>query len=114
MEKRVFVFSRHVFSQMADRVHYELKYIHNTGNTLKADPHTAINLLDSFSKEFNIKTFPCVQIGEKNNTWTTIHMDPDYEEQIQGAGGKQIRDFTYIKVDSIDELIDKALEIYRR
>ena len=40
-------------------------------------------------------------------------MDPNHEEPSQGAGGRTISDFTFVKVNNTDELINKALELYK-
>lgn len=113
MNKKVFVFMRDL-SQLGERIHFELKEIYNIPNIGLFTPTTAGELFRDFVNNFNVKTFPCVQIGENNGKqWTTIHMDPNHEEQTQGAGGKQIRDFIYIKVSNVDELVNKALEIYK-
>ena len=40
-------------------------------------------------------------------------MDHNHEEPSQGAGGRTISDFTFIKVNNAEELISKALELYK-
>ena len=40
-------------------------------------------------------------------------MDFNHKEPSQGAGGRTISDFTFIKVNNTDELISKALELYK-
>ena len=70
------------------------------------------NIFYDFINQFKINIFPVIQIQEERK-FITIHTDPNHKESSQGAGGRTISDFTFIKVNNTDELISKALELYK-
>jgi len=111
MEKQVIVIIRDK-SQMGERAMFELEHIHNIPNIKLLTPVTTPQIFEDFKKQFNINVFPVVQIGE-NNKFISIHMDPNHEESIKGAGGRKINDFSFVKVNNVEELIAKAIEIYK-
>jgi len=111
MEKQVLLIKREG-SQVSDRIHYELTYINNIKNVMIISSQSSPNIFNDFINQFKISTFPVIQIQE-GVKFITIHMDHNHEEPSQGAGGRTISDFTFIKVNNAEELINKALELYK-
>ena len=111
MKKQVLLITRDG-SQVSDRIHYELTYINDIKNIITISPQVSPHVFHDFIKHFKINTFPVVQIQE-GVKFITIHMDHNHEEPSQGAGGRTISDFTFIKVNNAEELISKALELYK-
>ena len=99
-------------SQMGERILFELKHIHSIKDIKIFTPMSTPQIFEDFTKQFNINIFPVVQIDE-NKKFISIHMDPNHEESIKGAGGRKINDFTFVKVNDIDELISKAVELIK-
>ena len=111
MKKQVLLITRDG-SQVSDRIHYELTYINDIKNIIIISPQVSPHVFRDFINQFKIITFPVIQIQE-GVKFITIHMDPNHEEPSQGAGGRTISDFTFVKVNNTDELINKALELYK-
>ena len=110
MEKQVLLITRDG-SQVSDRIHYELTYINDIKNIITISPQVS-PVFHDFINQFKIYIFPVIQIQE-GVKFITIHMDFNHKEPSQGAGGRTISDFTFIKVNNTDELISKALELYK-
>lgn len=107
MEKKVFVISRHG-CQICEILEYELKYIHNIEFSTFSNSKTPEIFLD-FQKQFKIDRFPVVQI-DNGKEFTTIHWDSEFTEiQSGNPGGKQ--PFPHIKVNNIEEMINKTLKL---
>ena len=112
MDKQVFVIMRDG-SQVGMRVEFELKFLHGIHQVKLFTPKFSPEIFRDFLNEFKINVFPVVQVEEKGG-FITIHMDPNHEEPSQGAGGRQISRFTYLKLNNVEDLIEKSLEIYQR
>lgn len=112
MEKQVILISRDN-SQIGMRIDHELRYIHNIPAVKIFTPKSSPEIFFDFKKEFKINVLPVVQIGYEDK-FISIHTDKNHEEPSQGAGGRQINRFEFIKVNNIEELIEKAAEIYQR
>ena len=111
MEKQVLLITRDG-SQVSDRIHYELTYINDIKNIITISPQVSPPVFHDFINQFKIYIFPVIQIQE-GVKFIIIHMDFNHKEPSQGAGGRTISDFTFIKVNNTDELISKALELYK-
>jgi len=111
MEKQVLLIKRDG-SQVSDRIHYELTYINNIKNIITVSSQVSPNIFYDFINHFKINIFPVIQIQE-GIKFITIHTDPNHKEPSQGAGGRAISDFTFVKVNNTNELISKALELYK-
>ena len=112
MKKQVIVVKRDN-SQVGMRVTYEIQHIHKIDNIDVFTPRSTPEIFFDFKKQFRINVFPVIQIGNSFE-FTTIHMDPDHEEFVQGAGSKQNNNLIFVKVNNVEELISKAIELYQK
>lgn len=106
MEKQVLTFTRKDCHHCEVLLH-ELYYDHKIEVRNFSD-----NLYESiwgdFRRHFGINRFPAVQVDD-GVTIITIHSDPNFVPNSQ-----QSPDQIYIKVETVDEMVAKTVELYKK